>query len=103
MQTRIAELETGKGITVTDSSADPAPVQSEAFPAQALQLRSDEMQNLKKLPTIQFKGLTFTPGGFLEGTMEATAVKPAPAEILDCALVREIDCPRRGNHHLACD
>ena len=69
MQNRIAELETAKGITVRESSADPVPVQVEAFPAQALQLRSDETQNLKKPTSIQFKGLTLTPGGFLEGTM----------------------------------
>src|SRR5579864_7715336 len=69
MQNRIKELEAARGTAATKSSADPVQVQSETPPAQALQLRSDDTQNPEGPTSIRFKGLTLTPGGFLEGTM----------------------------------
>jgi len=67
MQERIAELESARGTSARTSTADPIPPLSAAPPA--LQLRSDETQKPKEPTSIQFKGLTLTPGGFLEGTM----------------------------------
>jgi hypothetical protein len=42
MQNRIAELETTRGITATNSSTDPVPFQSESLPAKAVRSESDE-------------------------------------------------------------
>jgi hypothetical protein len=68
MQNRIAELEAAKGIAATDSSTDPVLLQSQAPEAQAALSQSDEASPGE--PTsFRFKGLTLTPGGFLEGTM----------------------------------
>jgi len=69
MQNRIAELEASRGITVTSSSADPVPVQSETPPVQTLQTHPDEAKSPEEPTSFRFKGLTLTPGGFLEGTM----------------------------------
>src|SRR5215469_392152 len=69
MQNRIAELDTARGIAVTSSSADPVQVQSETSPAQTLQSHPDEAKSPEEPTSFHFKGLTLTPGGFLEGTM----------------------------------
>jgi hypothetical protein len=69
MQNRIVELEAARGIAPTDSSADRMPRYSEAPPAQALQLQADETKSSEEPTAFRFKGLTLTPGGFLEGTM----------------------------------
>ena len=68
MQNRIAELEAARGIAVTNSSADPVS-RSEAPPAQALQLQADDARSPEGPTSIRYRGLTLTPGGFLEGTM----------------------------------
>src|SRR5262249_23121250 len=69
MQDRIAELETARGIAATSSSTDPVLLQSETPPAQALQLQPDKEKRPEEATSFHFKGLTLTPGGFLEGTM----------------------------------
>lgn len=69
MQNRIAELEAARGIAVTNSSADPVPPRSEAPPAQALQLQANDGRRPEEPTSIRYRGLTLTPGGFLEGTM----------------------------------
>src|SRR4029077_4938561 len=68
MQNRIAELEAARGITAS-SSTDPSPPQSETAPAQALLSQPDERTSPEEPTSFHFKGLTLTPGGFLEGTM----------------------------------
>ena len=69
MQNRIAELEVARGTTASSSSADPAPIRSETPTAHALQLQPDVPKSAEEPTSIRFKGLTLTPGGFLEGTM----------------------------------
>ena len=69
MQNRIAELEAARGVAATTSSADPVLLQKQTAPAQALQSQPDERKNPGELTSFHFKGLTLTPGGFLEGTM----------------------------------
>jgi hypothetical protein len=69
MQNRIADLEAAKGSAATSSSTDPVPLQSQTPPAQAFQSQSDETKNPEEPTSFHFKGLTLTPGGFLEGTM----------------------------------
>jgi len=69
MQNRIAELEATRGITATSSSSDPVLRQSETPPVQALQFQHDEAKSPEEPTSFQFKGLSLTPGGFLEGTM----------------------------------
>jgi len=68
MQNRISELEAGRRIPATNASTDPVPSQAHTSPAQAFQSQPDEARSAQ--PTsLRFKGLTLTPGGFLEGTM----------------------------------
>ena len=69
MQNRIAELETTRGIATTNSSPDPVLLQSEAPPTQALQSQLGETKSIEEPTSFHYKGLTLTPGGFLEGTM----------------------------------
>jgi hypothetical protein len=69
MQNRIAELETARGIAATNFSTDPVLLQSETPPEQALRAQPDETKSHEEPTSIHFKGLTLTPGGFLEGTM----------------------------------
>ena len=69
MQNRIAELEAARGIAATSSSTDPIVLQSEAPPSQPLRLQPDEAKRPEEPTSFHFKGLTLTPGGFLEGTM----------------------------------
>jgi hypothetical protein len=69
MQNRIAELEAAGGKAATSSSTVPAPLQSETPPTQPVQSRSDEAKGPEEPMSIRYKGLSLTPGGFLEGTM----------------------------------
>ena len=69
MQNRIAVLEGGRGDAATDSSSDPVRPQSQSAPAQALRPERDEAKSREEPTSFRFKGLTLTPGGFLEGTM----------------------------------
>jgi len=69
MQNRIKELEAARGFAATNSSTDPVSLQSETPPAQGLRSQSDETKSPGAPTSIQFKGLTLTPGGFLEGSM----------------------------------
>src|SRR5262249_53637864 len=69
MQNRIAELEVAKGIAATNSSTDPVLLQSQTAPAQALRSQPDDTKVPEETMSFHFRGLTLTPGGFLEGTM----------------------------------
>jgi len=69
MQNRISQLEAAKGIAATGSSTDPMPAQRQTPPAEALRSQPDEAKTSAEPTELRFKGLTFTPGGFLEGTM----------------------------------
>jgi len=69
MQNRITELESAKGNAATDPSTNPVLIQSETLPAQAFLSQSDERNSPEEPTTFHFKGLSLTPGGFLEGTM----------------------------------
>src|SRR5215469_7317568 len=68
MQNRIAELEAAKGIAATNSSTDPVLLQSQTASAQALRSQPDDTKVPAEPMSIHFRGLTMTPGGFLEGT-----------------------------------
>jgi len=69
MQNRIAELEAVRGTSATGSTNDPVLLQNQTAPAQALRSQPDETKSPEDPTAFHFKGLTFTPGGFLEGTM----------------------------------
>jgi hypothetical protein len=69
IQNRIAELETARGIAATSSGPDPALLQSENPPTQALQSQPGDTKSSEEPTSFHYKGLTLTPGGFLEGTM----------------------------------
>jgi len=69
MQNRIAELETTRGIATANSSPDPVLLQSEASPTQTLQSQLGETKSIEEPTSFHYKGLTLTPGGFLERTM----------------------------------
>jgi len=69
MQNRIAELETTRGVTATSSDTDPVLIQSETPPTQALQSQPGDTKSSEEPTSFHYKGLTLTPGGFLEGTM----------------------------------
>ena len=69
MQNRISELEAAKGIAATSFTPDPVSTQSQTPPIQALRSQTDEAQSSVEPTSFHFKGLTLTPGGFLEGTM----------------------------------
>jgi len=69
LQNRLADLEAARRIAPTGSSADPVLLQSQIPPAQAFLSQSDETKSREEPTAFQFKGLTLTPGGFLEGTM----------------------------------
>jgi type II secretory pathway component PulM len=66
MQNRIAELETTRGSTAATSSSDPALHESETPPTEALQLQPHKAKSHEEPTSFHFKGLTLTPGGFLE-------------------------------------
>jgi len=70
MENRIAELEAAKRTAATSSSTDPTLLQSQTPMAQ--KVRSQPGEDVKKPEgpmSFRYKGLTLTPGGFLEGTM----------------------------------
>ena len=69
MQDRIAELEAARGIAAKSSNIDSVPAQNGIPAAQALRSQPEQTKNPEEPTTIHFKGLTLTPGGFLEGTM----------------------------------
>ena len=69
MQNRIAELEAARGKAATNSSSDPILPPGEPAPVQDLRSQPDEAKNPEEPTEIHYKGLTLTPGGFLEGTM----------------------------------
>jgi len=69
MQNRIVELEAARGIAATNSSSDPVLLQSQTAPAQPFRSQPDETKSPQEATSFHFKGLTLTPGGFLEGTM----------------------------------
>src|SRR5215813_11665600 len=69
MQDRIAELEAAKGIVTKDSNTDPAPLQNENPPAQALRSQPEETKSPQETTSFRFRVLTLTPGGFLEVTI----------------------------------
>jgi hypothetical protein len=69
MQNRLAELEAARRIAPTSSSTDPVLLQGQNPPGQALRSQSDGTKSREEPTAFQFKGLTLTPGGFLEGTM----------------------------------
>jgi hypothetical protein len=67
MRNRIAELEAAKANTTTDSSTDSALIQLATAPERAF--LPDDAKSPEEPTSLHFKGLTLTPGGFLEGTM----------------------------------
>src|SRR5215472_12565664 len=69
MQNRIAELEAAKGIAATNSDADLLAPQSQAPPTLALQSQPGEVKRPEEPTSFHYKGLTLTPGGFLETTI----------------------------------
>lgn len=69
MQNRIGELEAARGVVATSSTTDPALSQNENPQAQAPELQADEARKQEEPTSIHYRGLSLTPGGFLEGTM----------------------------------
>jgi hypothetical protein len=69
MQSRIAKLEAAKEIPEASSSNDPILLQNQIPPAKPVGLQPDEAKSAEKPASFRYKGLTLTPGGFLEGTM----------------------------------
>jgi hypothetical protein len=69
LQNRIAELEAARGIAATSASTDPILFPSQTAPAEALRSKLDEANGPEEPTSFHLKGLTLTPGGFLEGTM----------------------------------
>src|SRR5215469_1487679 len=68
MRDRIAVLEAASGAAATNSSSDPTAPENDT-PPQALRSQSNETKSPEEPTSFQFKGLTLTLGGFLEGTM----------------------------------
>jgi hypothetical protein len=68
MQNRIADLEAANRIRGTNSGTDPIP-QGQAPLTQAALSHPEEAKSPEEPTSFRFKGLTLTPGGFLEGTM----------------------------------
>jgi len=69
IQNRLAELEAARRIGPTGSNIDSVLLESQTPSAQAVRSQSDETKSREETTAFQFKGLTLTPGGFLEGTM----------------------------------
>jgi uncharacterized coiled-coil protein SlyX len=69
MQKRIAELEAPNGTAETNSTTDPIQPQSQTPPAEALRLQLGEVKTSKEATPFNYKGITLTPGGFLESTI----------------------------------
>lgn len=68
LTSRVAELEAAKGTATTNSSPDPIQPGSQIPPAQAVRLEA-EAKNEEEPTAFHFKGLSITPGGFLESTV----------------------------------
>lgn len=68
MQNRIAELEAEKGSTAKNRGGDGIPVQTQTAPTQPLRTRHEEKKDSDELASIHYKGVTLTPGGFLESS-----------------------------------
>jgi len=69
MQNRIADLEAAKGNAATTPDTDPVLPDSQTPPGQLLRSQPDETNSPEEPTSFHYKGLTLTPGGFLEGTM----------------------------------
>src|SRR5215469_10456459 len=69
MQNRIEQLEAARGILATSSDSDPLPLPSQTAPSQTLLSHPDNTKTPETPTSFHFKGLSLTPGGFLEGTM----------------------------------
>src|SRR5215472_14092712 len=70
MENRIAELEAAKGIAATSSSTGATLLQSQTPMAQDVRSQpGEDVKNPEEPTSFRYKGLTLTPGGFLEGTM----------------------------------
>jgi hypothetical protein len=74
LENRVAELEAARGIAAADSSPDPVQPsaiqpRSQTPPQQAAQLQPDAAKSGEEPTALHFKGLTVTPGGFLESTV----------------------------------
>jgi hypothetical protein len=69
MQNRIAELEAPNGTAETNSTTDPILSQSQTPPAESLRSQLGEVKTSKEATPFNYKGITLTPGGFLESTI----------------------------------
>jgi len=69
MQNRIAELEAAKGNATTGSRSGSTLLQDQTPSARALPSQSRETKSPEGLTSFHYKGLTLTPGGFLESTI----------------------------------
>src|ERR1700758_2682162 len=70
MQNRITELEEAKGsAAVTKPSLDSILPQSQIRSAQAVRPQRDEAKSAEEATAFRYKGITLTPGGFLESTI----------------------------------
>jgi hypothetical protein len=68
MQNQIAELEAAARIAATSAPTDAAVFDSKALAEPASPLRAKEAKSLEEPTSFRYKGLSLTPGGFLEGT-----------------------------------
>ena len=69
MQKRIVDLEATKGTAEKNSSTDPILPQSQTAPTEALRSQVGEVRASKQPTSFYYKGITLTPGGFLESTI----------------------------------
>ena len=67
MQSRIDELE-AKASARTSPSAQPAASENPSAPVESWQSLNSRMEKLEEPMALHYKGLTLTPGGFLEAT-----------------------------------
>jgi hypothetical protein len=68
MQSRIDELEVSKTNAQTSPSAEPTASQNPSVPAESWRSLDSRMKKLEEPMALHYKGLTLTPGGFLEAT-----------------------------------
>src|SRR4029077_6832609 len=69
MQNRIADLEATKETAEKNSSTDPILPQSQTPSTEALRSQLGEVRASKEPTSFYYKGITLTPGGFLESTI----------------------------------
>jgi len=69
MQNRIEQLEAARGIAATSSDTDPLPLPTQTVPPATFLSQTDKTKASEAPTSFHFKGLSLTPGGFLEGTM----------------------------------